>query len=86
VEKVGIPTVGISIVREYSEKVRPPRTVFLKWPFGHPLGEPFREDQHFAVLAQAFNALEAIQKPGEIWDLPFRWRRQQYLPPAWKSP
>lgn len=82
-EKEGIPTVGISIVREYSEKVRPPRTVFLKWPFGHPLGEPFQENQHYAVLAQALNALETIDEPGTIVDLPFRWRRQQYAPPGW---
>ncbi|MEJ2038208.1 MAG: hypothetical protein P8X55_04665 [Desulfosarcinaceae bacterium] len=39
IEQSGIATVSISIVRAYTEKVKPPRSVFLHWPFGHPLGE-----------------------------------------------
>ena len=78
IEKTGIPTMGISLVREYSERVKPPRTIFLKWPFGHPLGEPFRVDQHRAVLRQAFDALYRIKKPGMIIDVPYRWKREKY--------
>ena len=78
IEKQGIPTIGVSIVREYSEKVRPPRTVFLRWPFGHPLGEPFNTPQQRVVLAEALRALYVIQEPGAIIDLPYRWRREQY--------
>jgi len=78
IEKSGIATIGISIVRKYSEKVKPPRTVFLRWPFGHPLGEPFRNDQQRAVLLKTFEALYAIDTPGQIIDIPFRWRRETY--------
>ena len=39
IEAEGIPTVGISLLKEVTEKVRPPRTLFLRYPFGHPLGE-----------------------------------------------
>lgn len=78
IEARGIPTIGISIVRSYSEKIKPPRTVHLRWPFGHPLGEPFRAAQHRAVLEKAFEALQGITEPGEIVDLPFRWRREKY--------
>jgi hypothetical protein len=78
VEKAGIPTVGISIVRAYSERVKPPRTIFLRWPFGHPLGEPFNVLQQRAVLAEAFKALYSLNAPGGILDLPFRWRRERY--------
>lgn len=78
IEAEGIPTVGISIVREYTEKVKPPRTVFLKWPFGHPLGEPFNRPQQRAVLAEAFKALYSIETPGTIVDLSFRWKRHKY--------
>jgi len=67
-------------VKKYSEKVRPPRTVSLKWPFGHPLGEPFNRAQQRAVLLRAFDALYTIKNPGEIVDVPFRWRREQYGP------
>jgi D-proline reductase (dithiol) PrdB len=58
--------------------VKPPRTVFLKWPFGHPLGEPFNVLQQRAVIIEALNALCTIQNPGEIINLPFRWKRSSY--------
>jgi D-proline reductase (dithiol) PrdB len=65
-------------VREFTEKIKPPRTIFLKWPFGHPLGEPFNVLQQRAVLIEAFNALYAIDTPGTIINVPFRWRRESY--------
>jgi D-proline reductase (dithiol) PrdB len=85
IESVGIATVGISIVREYTEKVKPPRTVYLHWPFGHPLGEPGKVEQQRAVVLEALRALYQIKEPGSIIDLPFRWRRENYRnyqPPA----
>lgn len=78
IERVGISTIGISIVRSFSEKIKPPRTVFLPWPFGYPLGEPFNEAQQRTVLMDAFKALYSIKTPGEIIDLPYRWRREIY--------
>ena len=79
IEAHGIPTIGISIVREYTEKVKPPRTVFLKWPFGHPLGEPNQMAQQRAVMNKAFEALYSIQTPGTIIDIPWRWKREKYI-------
>jgi hypothetical protein len=78
IEKVGIATVGISIVREYSEKVKPPRTVYLRWPFGHPVGEPGNTLQQRTIVLEALNALYQITEPGSIIDLPYRWRREKY--------
>jgi hypothetical protein len=78
IEMAGIPTVSITIVRQYTEKIRPPRSVFLHWPFGHPLGEPFRPEQHRAVLAEAFKTLYNVRTPGLIIDAGFRWRREKY--------
>lgn len=78
IEKEGVPTIGVSIVREYSEKVKPPRTIFLKWPFGHPFGEPFNVAQQRLVLAEALRALYGIRDAGTIIDMPYRWRRERY--------
>lgn len=78
IEKTGIATIGISIVREYSEKVRPPRTVFLRWPFGHPLGEAGNAAQQRTVVLDALRELYQITEPGTIIDLPYRWRRESY--------
>ena len=83
IEATGIPTVSISINRPYTEKVKPPRSIFLKWPFGHPLGEPGKVDQQSAVLARAFAALYDIDTPGDIVDVKWRWRRETYPTAPW---
>ncbi len=75
IEQHGIPTVALSIQRELTEKVRPPRALFLRWPFGHPLGEPFQVAQQRWILREALHALETLKTPGEIVDLPYLWRR-----------
>ncbi len=80
IERAGIATVGISIVREYSEKIRPPRTVSLRWPFGHPVGEPFNVAQQRTIVCAALAALYQIEEPGTIIDLPYRWKRETYDP------
>jgi len=86
IEARGIPTIGISLVRAYTEKVRPPRAVFLRWPFGHPLGEPGAVNQQYAVIVKTFDALYSIDKPGTIVDIPWLWRRQIYTSPPWVVP
>ena len=78
IEKTGIPTIGISIVRQYTETVKPPRTIFLKWPFGHPLGEAGNMAQQRAVLKKALEALYTLDTPGSIVDVPWRWKREKY--------
>ncbi|MFQ5735239.1 MAG: hypothetical protein ACE5GY_00065 [Thermodesulfobacteriota bacterium] len=75
IEEAGIPTIGVSIVRRFTEQVKPPRSVFVKWPMGHPLGEPFRVDVQRAVIREAFRALREIKEPGTIIDLPYPWKR-----------
>jgi D-proline reductase (dithiol) PrdB len=70
--------VCISITRKYTEEVGVPRAVFLRWPMGHVLGEPFHVKQHSAVLLSTLRALEEIKTPGTIRDLPYRWRRHEY--------
>jgi D-proline reductase (dithiol) PrdB len=71
IEKAGISTIGISIIRSITEKIKPPRTVFIDAPFGHPLGEPFNREQQRTLLMGALDALRSIKTPGEIIDLPY---------------
>ena len=40
IEKAGIPTTSVSVLREVTERVAPPRTLFLDFPLGYPLGAP----------------------------------------------
>jgi hypothetical protein len=84
IESGGISTISISVNRPYTERVKPPRSIFLHWPFGHPLGEPGRIDQQTAVLTKAFEALYTIETPGEIIDVGWPWRRQTYPEQPWR--
>lgn len=40
IERAGVSTVSISLVREFTKQVRPPRALWVPFPFGRPLGSP----------------------------------------------
>jgi hypothetical protein len=61
IEKGGIPTVGLSLLREVSEKVRPPRTLFVPFKFGYPLGEPNRPELQHKIIEVALKVLQESQ-------------------------
>ncbi len=87
IEAAGIPTVSILGLREIAEKVRPPRCVHLKWPFGHPLGEPGNRAQQLSVIHYALRALYDVREPGTILEPGWLWRRERYAEPqAWAMP
>ncbi len=85
IEQQGIPTVALSIVREATEKTPPPRALYLRFPFGHALGEPGKRDQQLAVLYLAFRLLFEAEAPGTIRDAKLRWKRETYAPPDWEA-
>ncbi len=39
-EREGLPTTGISLVRENTESMQPPRALWVSFPLGRPLGKP----------------------------------------------
>jgi len=77
-EATNMSTVSISLVRDITVQVRPPRALFVRWPFGHPLGEPFAIAQQVRILRDMFRALETLREPGSLIDLGYRWRRERY--------
>jgi D-proline reductase (dithiol) PrdB len=70
--------VSISLARAISEQVRPPRVYCLRYPFGHPLGEPFAARQQRRILLDALSVLETAQQPGTIVDSPYHWRHSTF--------
>ena len=78
IEAEGIPTVGISILKEVTRRVRPPRAVYLRYPFGHPLGEAFHVAQQRTILLAALKALESVTEPGAILEPGYAWRRHRF--------
>jgi hypothetical protein len=57
-ERQGISTVAIQLLREVAEKVRPPRALFVPFPHGYPLGRPKDPKGQHAVLEAALRLLE----------------------------
>lgn len=76
---------ALSIVREITEKTPPPRAVFMRFPFGHALGEPGNVAQQMTILKLAFSHLFGAKAPGEILDSGLRWRREKYEEPDWSE-
>ncbi len=64
IEKSGIPTVSITLLREVTERVRPPRTLFVDRPLGYPLGEPHNIPLQKQIIMKALELLVyAITEP-----------------------
>jgi hypothetical protein len=78
IEARGLPTIGITLQREVTRKVKPPRALHLRYPFGHPMGEAFAVAQQRTILLHALAGLETITEPGTILEPGYRWRRHRF--------
>jgi D-proline reductase (dithiol) PrdB len=78
IEAHGIPTIGVTLQREVSRRVRPPRALYLRYPFGHPMGEAFAVAQQRAILLAALDGLTRITEPGTILAPGWAWRRHRF--------
>ena len=85
IEAVGIPTVTISIAKDLTLAVGVPRAIFVKWPLGHPLGEPHNPAQQRTMIFLALRLLQEAQEPGVLQEPGFRWRREEYAEPDWSQ-
>lgn len=61
IERAGIPTVSLSVLRKITEKVRPPRSLVLPFPFGYPLGKPRDARLQHQIIRAALNLLESSE-------------------------
>jgi len=57
-ERQGIATVAIQLLREVAESVRPPRALFVPFPHGYPLGRPDDAAGQRRVIVSALSLLE----------------------------
>jgi len=62
-EQQGIMTTGISLVRENSESMRPPRALWVSFPLGRPLGKPADAAFQHRVIAAALDLLNRPTGP-----------------------
>ncbi len=65
-ERQGISTVAIQLLREVAERVRPPRTLLAPFRHGYPLDAPDEPVRQHAVLEAALTLLEAPDAAGPV--------------------
>ncbi len=58
IEEEGIATTQISLVREHTQKIRPPRALWVPFDLGRPLGPPDHPEFQKKVLLAALRLLE----------------------------
>ncbi len=85
VEAAGIPTVCLSLTKDLTAAVGVPRALFVKWPLGHPLGEPHNALQQRTLIYDALQLLLTAQQPGIIAEPGYRWKRASYVEPEWSK-
>ena len=56
-------TVGVSLCEEITAKVCPPRTLYVPFRFGYPLGETRDDSLQVSIITQALSLLEAEGPP-----------------------
>ena len=57
-ERLGIATVAVQLLRFVAERVRPPRALCVPYRHGYPLGTPNDPAQQHAVIEAALRLLE----------------------------
>lgn len=67
-ERHGIATVCIALVRSVAEKVRPPRSLTVPFRFGAPLGEANDATGQLAVMRAALSLLDEAGPPPVLRD------------------
>jgi len=67
-ERQGIASVAIQLLREVAEKVRPPRALLVPFRHGHPLDRPNDPERQHAVIEAALQMLEdaALEAPALV--------------------
>jgi len=58
IEKVGISTVNLVLLRFIAEEVQPPRALFVPFKHSYPLNQPNDSAAQIAVIEAAFQMLE----------------------------
>jgi hypothetical protein len=69
-EEEGIATVVIALIRLHAEKIRPPRTLFVPFELGRPIGNPMDVSGQRDVVTQALSLLDRTGPEPVLEDFP----------------
>ena len=63
IEYAGRSSVSLTVLREITEKIQPPRALFVPFPLGYPLGEPKNAELQTRIMCAAFALLPRTDFP-----------------------
>lgn len=63
IERVGVSTTSISLLREVTAIIKPPRALFVPFPLGYPLGAPNDSLLQHQIIAAALQLLKETDVP-----------------------
>lgn len=72
---MGVSTISMSVQPHITASIGVPRAIALRYPAGNQVGEAGKPQQQRAILTAALEAIRAIETPGTIVEIPYRWRR-----------
>jgi len=84
-EEEGVPAVAISLIRLHSEKIGPPRALWVPFELGRPLGAAKDEQFQIRVITAALRLLETAPGPAVLEDFPDDDPTANDLP-GWRPP
>jgi len=73
IERRGIPTVSVTVARDVTEHLKPPRAAFVPFMMGHHFGVPFHRDLQRRIILEALDRLTHAEQSGEIHAIPVTW-------------
>jgi hypothetical protein len=72
-EKAGMPTITVTNMPFWAERLGAPRTLAVEMPFGHILGRPGDAAGQMRIIRQALEVLESAAAPDTIVHSEERW-------------
>ena len=64
---------SVSVARDVTEQVKPPRAVFVPFRMGHHFGVPFHRELQRRIILDALDLVATATESGTIVDLPLTW-------------
>ena len=74
-EEAGFCTISMGNEPDRMEKIKPPRALRVKFGRGSMFGEPGNVERQRRIVLDALDALQKMDVPGSVRELPYVWRR-----------
>ncbi|MEJ7848455.1 MAG: hypothetical protein WKF92_10230 [Pyrinomonadaceae bacterium] len=75
IEKRGIPTVSLSVSLDVTQRIKPPRAMFLPFMMGHHFGVPFHTELQKKIILEALGRIDKAPASGDIHMFPMTWAK-----------